>query len=307
MQLFDTSRLEVRDLWDPRTIEVGEDRVLSSLPPLQNLCESYLSLPLIHATTAERAMSIIRDGHILSHRKLAERWEPFLQDTKFINTDELDKILGLDRFVFLSLWRMAPRIFDLSDDIVIFLIDPGSIDPSSWAFYSLREVCEFWATVSQEWAHEKQYSWVSDEAILAWNIEATQEFYDSLVSSERFWEFFDRFILRFWLSIIDYLATKTYPWEEEEIVVQDWLNLLLNYWQGFQCMVPDRVKITTSVKVICTSAQTRRNILSLMPAWEVTTVDFLRKQLPPNSMVVNERFISLISTMWHNGQLQSLK
>ncbi len=103
MLLYDTS-LPVKDITHPSVLEESHTFLKKNIP--DSIASSPVlsdAIPLLHATTGERAASIIHDRKILSHRALSIRGDAFLSDTKWINTDELDKILGLDQFVFLSL------------------------------------------------------------------------------------------------------------------------------------------------------------------------------------------------------------
>ncbi len=301
MKLYDTRQTPL-DLLNRENIVKSQEGITDAFWPeeVHPGAPRHTGLPLIHATIWSRLESILRDGKLLSHRKLSERWDSFLEDTTYINTDELDQILWLDQFVFLSHGRLAPRLLELSDDLIVFAFKPEYIDNLPGTLYSLKEICEYWSTVSQEWwLAETIFGWMTENEVLESNMQATELFYQSLMLPEFFREFFSQFSTRYQLGILNYLSMLTFPWEEEERTGP----FLHNYWQGFQSMAQDEVPLNGISWILCTKKETRRKILGSLPSVPVYTTEYLMREIGKHtwggSLPINERTLGLLSYLVH--------
>lgn len=209
-------------------------------------------LPLIHATTQDRAMKILESWYLFSHKHLVKIKSPAVSNNLHNNTDELDQIIWFDEYAFLSLWKW--NIADSVSDLVYFCFNPESVWKIPWTIIVEKEIAELWACVSQEWAkHHINIDWFTEEYIQDRNSKAIEKFYDSIIVWETFEKLFPWFLKNHNMNIMDLIMGMSFPWEEvdKKKLTLD-IEVVNNYWQWFQFMVPDKLPLKWNLVSIMT-------------------------------------------------------
>lgn len=210
-------------------------------------------VPLIHLTIQDRAMKILESWKLLCHKSLKSKNSRSVSDNLYINTDILDMELWLDEYVFLSLWKSNANFdqdFD-PEDFVYFCFDTNNIWNIAWTIISEKEIAELWALVSKEWVeYVMNTKWFTMDKILDNNTKAIEKFYNTIMVWNTFEKMFPWFFVKYNISFIDFISSPCFPGDEVIKSKLLWKDVIHNYWQWFQFMVPDSVWLSWNLKTI---------------------------------------------------------
>ena len=203
---------------------------------------SWAALHLaVHGTSFRRALSILRDGAIYSHRSLAEKHPDVAADRINNATDQLDIEFGLDRYVFLSVGRVHP--FDVQE---VYFCFPNPVIERDNALVALREIVHFGAIVSPEAAAvHKRLHGMNDDGIRQRNRDAARLFFENVFSGEDFIAgVFPRFLQKNFPQVVHYTSSLAYPGTRLSVAnLGDGTAVAKNAWEGPQLTVPGSLEV----------------------------------------------------------------